>query len=336
MDWNDAMTIAILTDVTLVGFTDIKGELAALLAALFWSISSTIYARTGTTVPALELNALKGAIATGFLLVTLAIGNPDLPHLPVQPVSLLLLSGVIGIGLGDTAFLAALKALGTRRTLLLETIAPPLTAILATIALSERLPVAAWGAIALTVAGIFGVISERAPQESGHDRRNPIAIGILWALLAAIAQASGVILTRAALRATAISPLWSALLRLMAGTLCAVVLLQIRRQPLTVLAAFSKSSSAANLARPWRTLGAIALAALLGTYLGIWLQQTALKFTSAGIAQTLLATSPLFILPLDALRGDRPNQRAIFGAAIATAGVALLFLASGPGSPRGT
>ncbi|MEO0947994.1 MAG: DMT family transporter [Cyanobacteria bacterium J06641_5] len=327
------MPIATLADVMTVGFADFKGELAALLAALFWSISATIYARTGTTIPALELNALKGAIATGFLLITLAIGNPELPDLPWQPIGLLLISGVIGIGLGDTAFLAALQALGTRRTLLLETIAPPLTAILATVTLSERLPVVAWGAIALTVAGIFWVISERAPQESPQDRRAPIAIGILWALLAAISQASGVVLTRAALYASAISPLWSALLRLVAGTLCAVILLQIRRQPLTVLAAVAKRSGPASPVQPWRMLGAIALAALLGTYLGIWLQQTALKFTSAGIAQTLLATSPLFILPLDALRGDRPNQRAILGAAIATAGVALLFLAASFGGP---
>ncbi|MEL6456276.1 MAG: EamA family transporter, partial [Cyanobacteria bacterium J06623_5] len=51
-----------------------------------------------------------------------------------------------------------------------------------------------------------------------------------------------------------------------------------------------------------------------------------LKYTAAGIAQALLATSPLFILPMAALLGERISQRAIWGVAAALAGVWLLLL----------
>ncbi|MFO7089320.1 EamA family transporter, partial [Arthrospira platensis PCC 7345] len=57
------------------------------------------------------------------------------------------------------------------------------------------------------------------------------------------------------------------------------------------------------------------------------LQQTALKFTAAGIAQTLTSTSPLFVLPIAIAMGDRVSWRAILGALVAIFGVAMLFLA---------
>jgi drug/metabolite transporter (DMT)-like permease len=69
----------------------------------------------------------------------------------------------------------------------------------------------------------------------------------------------------------------------------------------------------------------VALAALLGTYLGIWLQQISFKYTPAGIAQALLATSPLFVLPLAAASGDRISWRAILGVLVAIGGIWLLI-----------
>ncbi len=62
-----------------------------------------------------------------------------------------------------------------------------------------------------------------------------------------------------------------------------------------------------------------------GTFLGIWLQQTAVKFTAEGIATTLMQTSPLFVIPLAIWIGERVSLRAIAGAAIAIVGIGLLF-----------
>jgi drug/metabolite transporter (DMT)-like permease len=59
-------------------------------------------------------------------------------------VGILALSGVIGIGLGDTAYFAAINRLGPRRALLLETLAPPIAALLALVFLQEALSLRAW------------------------------------------------------------------------------------------------------------------------------------------------------------------------------------------------
>jgi drug/metabolite transporter (DMT)-like permease len=66
---------------------------------------------------------------------------------------------------------------------------------------------------------------------------------------------------------------------------------------------------------------------LFGTYVAIWMQQLAFKYTNVGIAQTLLATSPLFILPVSALQKEKLSLRSIFGVLVSIAGVALIFLA---------
>jgi drug/metabolite transporter (DMT)-like permease len=67
-------------------------------------------------------------------------------------------------------------------------------------------------------------------------------------------------------------------------------------------------------------------ATFLGTAIGIYLMQVAYdRGESAGVIQTLLATSPLFVLPMAALLGERPTWRAVLGSLIATAGVAAMF-----------
>jgi drug/metabolite transporter (DMT)-like permease len=73
-------------------------------------------------------------------------------------------------------------------------------------------------------------------------------------------------------------------------------------------------------------LGKIGGAAFIGTYGGIWLSQLALAGKqSTGVTTTLLATSPIFALPIERfVLGVPHGLRAFSGAAIAIAGVAVL------------
>ena len=73
-------------------------------------------------------------------------------------------------------------------------------------------------------------------------------------------------------------------------------------------------------------LGWLALAVLVGTFLAIWLQQISFKLAPTAIAQTLLATSPIFGLPIAWRMGEKLSPRAILGVLVAVGGVMLLFL----------
>ncbi len=298
---------------TIPPFNNFIGEIAALSAALLWAVSSVIYRRLGVNIPPLQLNLSKGIIAIALIALTLILQGANLADLSRSTIAWLAFSGVIGIGLGDTAYFAALNSLGARRTLLLETASPPMGALLALIFIGEQLQPIAWCGILLTILGIAWVISERNPVNNTRVSQ----LGILWGVLGAIAQATGAVISRFALIQSDISPLESTLIRLLGGTLIVLCLLFL---PVPM------RQSKARWQLSLRSLIVIALAATASTYLGIWLQQTSLKFAPTGIAQTFLATSPLFILPIVALQGEKISWRAILGVMVSLAGIALMFI----------
>ncbi|MEB3358092.1 MAG: DMT family transporter [Synechococcales bacterium] len=293
--------------------TEFRGELAALGAAWIWAIASVIYVGVGRQIPSMVLNLTKGLVAIALILLTLRLRGDSLPGTTPLTLGLLVGSGIIGIGIGDTAFFEALNSLGARRALLMEALAPPLTTLLALVLLSEMLDWRAYLGIVLTVAGVAWVIVERTPNAAANKLH--LKQGIGFGLVAALCQALGSVMSRAALADSAISPLWSSLIRLAAGSGVLVLWLAVQRQH---LAGFKPLRSP-------RLFAIIASTAFASTFLAIWLQQTALKFTAAGIAQALSATSPLFVLPIAALLGDRVSLRAVAGVLIALGGIWLLF-----------
>ena len=121
-------------------------------------------------------------------------------------------------------------------------------------------------------------------------------LGVLLGVGSGAGQAAGSLISRAAMTAGA-SPLDTVLVRLPAALAGIVILAGVSGR----LAAWTRP-----LARP-RLLAAIAGAAFVGTYLGIWLAQLAIgKASSTAVASTLLATSPIFALPLGRwLDGER-------------------------------
>lgn len=296
--------------------TDAKGELAGLAAACLWAVASVVYGVVGQRIPPLQLNLIKGIVAIAFLILTILISGELLPNLPPVSVFLLFISGVVGIGLGDTAFLAAINSLGARRVLLIGTLSPPMTAIAANIILQEQLNISAWCGILLTILGVAWVVTERVPETDGVSTTN-LWPGIGFALLAATTNASGTVISRLAFAAGSVTPLWAALLRLSAAVLVLLIWVWFpNRQEKTLSYPYWQS---------WRIILATCFAAFCGTYLGIWLQQTAIKFTAAGIASTLMQTSPLFVIPITIGMGEKVSWRAIAGVIIAIAGIGLLF-----------
>ena len=297
------------------------GEIAALSAACLWAISTVVFGQLGKRIPPLFLNGFKGLIAIALIVITLLLTQAEIPNIATKPIILLLLSGSIGLGLGDTAYFLALNRLGARRTLLIETLAPPLTALGGLVFLRENLSPMAWVGILLTVLGVAWVIAERTPLERLTSVDPIIQLwGIGWGLCAILAQATGAILSRTALIQSSISPLWSSLLRLLAGIVLVLLLILVKGQE---EARLKRTIFQVDWSIPL-CLG-LGFAAFAGTYLGIWLQQTSLKFAPAGIAQTLLATSPLFILPIAFMSGERISKRAIGGTLLSFMGIILLF-----------
>ncbi|GAB4470251.1 MAG: DMT family transporter [Anaerolineales bacterium] len=299
---------------TLSFHSSFAGGFAALSAAFLWALASIWFSRLSHHLPVLQVNLIKGFLAIAILLGVLYSSGGSLAALPLQPLILLIISGIVGITFGDSAYLKALQSLGPRRTLLLANLAPPLVGLIAWVFLAERLALRAWLGILLTLIGVTWVILERTPEE---NRTPNLRQGLVFGFLAALCQSIAVVLSRAALTRSPIEALQSTILRLAPAILLLALWSLVRGQPLINPRAFVQ--------QPRLTLWMLT-ATLLGTVFAMWLQQVAIDLTAVGIVQTLLSTSPLFILPIVALQGEHVSRRAVGGALLAMAGIALLYL----------
>lgn len=308
------------------------GLIAATTAAFFWAISVVLYRRVGTFMAPVRLNMTKGLIAVVILSAVMLVDWLVMKNVPwtLGWYGLLIMaaSGVIGIGLGDTLFFAGLNRMGARRMLLLFTINPVITVLIAWMMMGEPLTGPQVFGIVLTCGGVAWVIAERNTKRSdGHVD----LLGILYGIGAATCQATGYLMSRHILKPpdgsegpmTAASSAW---LRLLAGSLILLAFLPMDRLLKNPGGQDHHHPRPPGKAQGWAMfLGAM----LLGTVLGIWLMQVSAKHADrAGVAATLLSTSPLFVLPIVAMLGEHISKRAVMGALVTIAGVALLFVFS--------
>jgi drug/metabolite transporter (DMT)-like permease len=327
------------------------GEAFALTAAMLWTVSSFLFRAAGASVSPILLNSSKGILAIAALSAWLCFSSgAAFVNITATQWIWLLVSGAIGIGIGDTAFFAALNRIGEQRAVLIaETSAPPMTVLFAFAWMNESLSPFGFVGIALTLIAVtLGLVGRkkrgrnrqmpREPSVEGSDasvakvvdspqglqttdeikwpsRGVVIAIGL--AFVAAACQSFGAVISRWLLGDSDLGPIQSSLVRMIGGQLILMALLpfDLRRRT---------NNLATLLTR--RTLTCVGAATLLGTILGIVCQQASLKYTSAGISQTLIATSVLLVLPISWILGNRPTSQQCWAAIIGVAGVAILCL----------
>ena len=113
------------------------GIVSALGAASSWTFACYLWRQQTKYFSAAQINITKNIIA-------LIIFSPVILTFDFQSsfkeIIVLLLSGIIGISLGDTFYIISLKKLGTRRTLTVEALSPIIATVLGSFFLKEMLP----------------------------------------------------------------------------------------------------------------------------------------------------------------------------------------------------
>lgn len=288
---------------------DLFGIAAALSAALFWAIATSFYRQMAVFWSPAGLAAVKSSISALLFLVWFLITGVDFWAHEFQTLIWLFVSGVIGIALGDTAIFYALYRMNERETLIVaETAAPILVVVFAFIILGESLSITQLLGIALIVIGVDSVINVR--HRSQFD-----AIGVSFALLAAVCQAFGMIVSRNFLTQTEITAEETAFWRLAGAAVVLPIWLLVRREAFRPAMALTPKAAAR-----------LAVAILLGTFLGVLLLQISVQRLPAGLAQALIATSIVFATVIGVVRGDRVTSTQWLGILLAVLGVALIVL----------
>ena len=293
------------------------GEIAALFTSLCWSFSAIGFTKSTQQVGSQVTNRVRVFLAMLMLILINAIlfGQPIPLHAGSSRWAWLAVSGVIGLSLGDTFLFQAFKEIGARLGLLLLSMAPVFGTAIAWIFFGQTLDLWQILGIVITLGGISWVIMAR-PRASDENVRKITGRGILFGTLAALGQATGLVFSQRAMTA-GFSPFAGSLIRILAAVVALWIVAAFQRQAGSTLTAMRLQPAA---------LGWTAFGALFGPVIGVSASLLAVEHTSIGVASTLMALPPVFMLPISYfVFKERFGWQAVVGTLIAMAGVALLF-----------
>ena len=290
------------------------GETAAVVTAFCWALTALAFAAAGRRIGSLVVNLLRLLMGLAFL-CALEWARRGLP-LPSDATAhawgWLSLSGLLGFVFGDLCLFRAFVDLGPRLSTLVMSTSPIFTAVTGYLLLGERLTVLDLCGMALTLAGVgWAVLERRAP--SAHVPR-PLA-GALLALGGSIGQALGLVTSK--LGMGSYDAFAATQIRVIAGIAGFTLIFAGTRRFGHVRRAFADRAA----------IGQTALGAFFGPFLGVSFSLLAVQNAPAGVAATIMATTPVVVIPfVIVVHRERVGARGLLGAVLAVAGVALLFL----------
>ncbi len=179
------------------------GELAALGAAISWTISALLYGRALQEAKPLSVNVIRLIVTSVFLVVLLvALGKFSvLASLSTATLVLAGVSGIIGLGVGDTLYMVSLKNIGVSRAVSITCTYPLFTIVWAAALVGEPVTLSIMlGSVAI-VLGIWLLSHENNSVHSTVEKRI-LSKGVAIALVTAIIWSVGIAMINVAMKET--------------------------------------------------------------------------------------------------------------------------------------
>ncbi len=291
------------------------GELSALLTAVFWSITSFAFSSASKKLGSLTLNINRMMLASVFLVLTIIVLDFDY-RLSANQILNLVLSGIVGLVIGDTFLFKSFQYIGARIGMLLMALSPVMSGMLAYIFLGEALSFWAITGMLITIGGVVLVVSERKETPSSEYKISKI--GIFHGLMGALGQAGGLIFAKFAFEEGEVNKMVATFVRIFSSVIIITILAILAKRFKNPIKVYKENPKA---------ITTTAVGTFFGPYLGITFSLIAIANTKVGIAATLMSTMPIIMLPMVRYYfKERLSWRAIGGAFIAVAGVAIIFL----------
>ena len=262
-------------------------------------------------------NRLRVVLALIALVVinTVLYGKPIPFDAGLERWGWLTLSGVIGLALGDAFLFSSYRHIGPRLGLLLLSLAPVFSAVIAWGLFGETLTFMQMLGIAVTLGGISWVVLVRGEEngQSKHDWRK----GILFGILAALGQAAGLVLSKQGMGDN-FSPFAATLIRMIAAVASLWIVALFQGQAVKTVQTVIANPKGLR----WAIFGAF-----FGPVFGVSASLLAVQHTAVGVASTIMALPPVVMLPISYFfYKEKLNWQSILGTLVAIGGVALLFL----------
>ena len=301
------------------------GELISIGVAFSWTATALLSEYGSKRMGNLTLNVLRMSLTLIFSLILFwySTGSPIPAGGSAEAYGWMLLSGLVGYVIGDFCLFQCYIIIGSRFGQLFMTLAPLSAALTAWITLGQHMAPKSILAMLITLLGISISVLGR-----GERHRLSLKLplnGVLFAIGAALCQGVGLVLSKIGMNHydTGTIPDWlvpfsANFFRCIAGITGFTILMYFRQgfRPLRQAIHDTRGMTVATATT------------IFGPFVGVGFSLMAVQYTSAGIASTLMALTPIIIiLPSYLLFREPITWKSILGALISVFGVSLFFLA---------
>lgn len=300
------------------------GELISIGVAFSWTATALLSEYGSKRLGNLTLNVLRIGLALVFTMAMFWVmrGTPLPPGGTMEACGWMLLSGLVGYVIGDFCLFQCYIIIGSRYGQLFMTLAPLAAALMAWLTLGQQMSATSILAMMVTLTGI-GITVLGRDDHHKVSLKLPLS-GVLYAIAAALCQGIGLVLSKIGMDhyPTGDMPAWMVpfsanFYRCVAGIAGFTLLLYLREgfTPLRQALADQRGMAVATATT------------IFGPFVGVAFSLMAVQYTSAGIASTLMALTPIIIiLPSYWLFRQRITWKTVMGAVISVAGVSMFFL----------
>ena len=289
------------------------GIFSAFGATLSWTYACSIW-RTKTNIyKPVEINFLKNIIAFVIFSPVILIFNYSTDY---KFIIILILSGIIGIGLGDTFYLKSLNLIGTRKTLSIEALSPLIAAITGTLFINEHLKVNAWIGIIIVTVALIKIMRKKSyllDKDLKLKISNNSLDNYVYSFLSVFCAVIAALLSRLVLLESDLTPIFTTEIRLFGSIIFLCLFTKMKLN-------FFINNFERKEKHQFIT------SVIMGTNIGIFLQQIVFQSLPLGIGWTLLSTSPIISLIFTKKEEGTLTNEIIFTTFLLFIGICLILL----------
>lgn len=292
------------------------GEIAALSTAICWTITAVAFESAGKKVGSLSVNLIRLVIA--FILLSIFNLFSRGMILPIDATHSawiwLSFSGIVGFVVGDLFLFQAYVEIGSRVSMLIMSIVPPITAITGFLILGEKITLLGLTGMIITIAGIALVILNKSSDNNKVSFSHPIK-GLIYALIGAFGQAFGLVFSKFGMGSY--NPFSATQIRIIAALIGFSIVITVTKKWNTLYIALKNVGAMRN----------ISIGSFFGPFIGVSLSLVAVQHASTGIVSTITSISPILLIPASIIIfNEKILPKEIWGAIISLIGVTLLFI----------
>jgi drug/metabolite transporter (DMT)-like permease len=292
-----------MPDLTLLG------DAMAIGCAMAWAFAVLFFRKVEGIEPA-QLNLFKNVLSVALLLPTMWIAGVhfDLDRSSSDWIALIV-SGLLGLAIADTLFLAGLRRVDASVAALADCVYAPAVLLLSVTILGEPVRVGLFVGGPLVIIGLALVAWRRRGEQKPVDRK-----GVLLCIAGVLTTSVAVIVAKPVLERSDL--IEATTVRLAAGAV-GILLFE---------AISGRGRASFALFRPQPVWRFAIPGALLGTYVAMILWLGGMKYGTASRAALLNQSASIFVLVLSRILGEQIPKVRWLGAAIAIVGVLAVLL----------